>query len=185
MRVSPKRIRPTIPDNKVLSQGTKLVSRIEAGSRKREGTVCDEHDNVLWRYELRNNNSPCSTANPFRKRDFVLADSEGRDTLTIRRISFVPPVFQMIAGEGELGRIRMSSVFRNRYSVWIDGEHPWTFHMPLFTIAFFGQSESETEIWAMVGPSERQWSILLKPKLEAWPLAAVLAFIHHERYFYS
>ena len=55
--------------------------------------------------------------------------------------------------------------------------------MPLFTNAFFGQATSETEIWAMVGP-QRQWNILLKPKVEAWPLAA-LAFIHDERFFYG
>ena len=57
--------------------------------------------------------------------------------------------------------------------------------MPLYTILFFGDSAAGIEIWVEVGPSEKEWSILIKPGVPPRVLVAVLAFIHNERYFYG
>jgi hypothetical protein len=43
------------------------------------------------------------------------------------------------------------------------------FRMPLFTIFFFGESKEGSEIGVRVGPSERQWNILIKPGLVERP----------------
>ena len=74
-------------------------------------------------------------------------------------------------------------MLRNKYSISIDDVKTWTFRMPLFTIFFFGESKEGAEIWVRVGPSERQWIILIKPGVVQRPLGAALAFVHNERYF--
>ena len=83
-----------------------------------------------------------------------------------------------------IGTIRMLSIFRTEYSISI-GVNSWKFRMPLFTILFFGESGVGCEIWVRVGPSEKEWSVLMKPGIAQQCLVAALAFIHNERYFYS
>lgn len=79
----------------------------------------------------------------------------------------------------------MISIFRNRYSIAIDGLGLLIFQMPLYRIFFFGASTGGIETWVRIGPSEFEWNILLKPGMVEWPLAAALAFIHNERFYYS
>jgi hypothetical protein len=79
----------------------------------------------------------------------------------------------------------MISVFRNKYSISIHGVTSWAFHMPLFTVLFYGESSAGDEFWVSVGPSEREWNILIKPGANTAGLLASLAFIHNERYFYG
>jgi hypothetical protein len=47
--------------------------------------------------------------------------------------------------------------------------------MPLFTIRFFGDSSTGVEIWVAVGPSKKEWSVLIKRDAREWPLLAALA----------
>jgi len=95
-----------------------------------------------------------------------------------------PSVFNLLEEGNLIGTVRMSSVLRNRYSIELDGVK-WTFHMPLYTIYFSGESRTGTEVWVAMGPRESQWNILLAPGLPERSFAAILAFIHNERYFYS
>ncbi len=60
--------------------------------------------------------------------------------------------------------------------------------MPLFTILFHGDSNNssnKTEIWVAVGPSEMEWSILIRPGINDRHLISALAFIHNERWHYA
>jgi hypothetical protein len=84
-----------------------------------------------------------------------------------------------------IGRVKMCSVFRNKYAIDIDPVNSWTFRMPLFTIRFFGDSRAGPEIWVAVGPSKMEWRVLIKRDTREWPLLAALAFIHVEAWNYG
>jgi hypothetical protein len=173
-----------IPDEECIEHGTKLLSQIHRGASSRDGEMRDELDNVRYRYERRASRFGWGFGNPFRKPDFVLSEPSDKEETIIRRVSFVPPVFNIVEASAVIGTIRMLSMFRNKYSISIDGVKSWTFRMPLFTVLFFGESDAGAEIWVRVGPSVREWNILIKPGITRRPLIAALAFIHHERYFY-
>jgi hypothetical protein len=91
-----------------------------------------------------------------------------------------PSVFNLLEDGKLIGKVRMSSVLRNRYSIELDGWKSWTFHMPLYSIYFSGQSTTGTEVWIAIGPRENQWNILLAPRLPDRTCAAILAFIHND-----
>jgi cell division protein FtsW (lipid II flippase) len=114
--------------------------------------------------------------------DFFVTELDTKDEVIIRKASYIPSVFNIIEGGRTVGTITMLSILRNKYSISID-DVTWTFHMPLFTIFFFGKSKKGAEIWVRIGPSERQWNILIKPGVVQRPLVAALALIHNERYF--
>jgi len=180
-----KKGRLTFPDDECLTQGTKLMSRIARGVTKHSGTVVDGQNNTCWRYADRDKPSRRTLRNPFKKPDFVALEKDSQKEIVIRRASFVPCVFQVIESGATIGTIRMLSVFRNKYSISIDGADSWTFHMPLYTILFFAESKSGAGVGVAVGPSQMEWSILLEPGVPQRPIVAALSFIHTERYFYS
>jgi hypothetical protein len=148
------------------------------------GAVSDQHGFICWRYGLHRTRHSWTLGNPLRKPDFVFFERDERDALKIRRVSLFPSVFNLLEEGNLIGTVRMSSVLRNRYSIELDGVK-WTFHMPLYTIYFSGESRTGTEVWVAMGPRESQWNILLAPGLPERSFAAILAFIHNERYFYS
>ena len=88
-------------------------------------------------------------------------------------------------GDNVIGRIRMSSLLRNKYAIDINGVNSWTFQMPLFTVRFRGDSNTGTDIWVVVGPSKMEWNILIRPGISDRQLVAALAFIHNEWWNYS
>jgi hypothetical protein len=147
--------------------------------------VRDEQGTVRWRYGIRANSSNWGLGNPLKKPDFILSEPDEQDLTIIRRVSFVPSVFQILESGEPIGTVRMLSLLRNQYSISIDGVDTWTFRMPLYTIFFFGESRAGCEIWVRVGPSQKEWNILIKTGVTRRPLVAALAFIHNERYFYS
>jgi hypothetical protein len=151
--------------------------------------VRDEQSVIRWRYGLRKNPSRHGLGNPFNKPDFVIgepyAESHAQGELIIRRASFIPPLFNIIEAGTIIGRIGMRSIFRNKYAIDIDGVNSWTFRMPLFTISFHGDSSAGTEIWVVLGPSKREWNILIKPGVKEQPLVAALSFIHAEWWNYG
>jgi hypothetical protein len=174
---------PPPPD--IIASGIKLVSRIAAGTARRVGAVSDENGFIRWRYGPHRARDSWTPGNPLRKPDFVFFERDERDALKIRRVSMFPSVFNLLEEGKLIGNVRMSSVLRNRYSIELDGSKSWTFHMPLYTIYFSGESTTGTDVWVAIGPRENQWNILLAPGLPERPFAAILAFIHNERYFYS
>ncbi len=177
--------RPIVPDKECVANGTKLLCQIDRGGDGHSGAVRNEQGIVRWRYGVRKSGSGRALKNPFTKPDFVVAEPEANDEITIRRASFLPPVFNIIRAGSVIGGIRMRSIFRNKYSISIDGVGSWTFRMPLFTIRFCGDSSAGPEIWVIVGPSKMEWNILIKANVKEWPLVAALAFIHNEWWNYG
>jgi hypothetical protein len=167
-----------------IAEGTKLLCQIHRRTSSRSGELRDEQGIVRGRFGRSASASRWGLRNPFKKADFAIVEPGARE-LIIRRVSFIPPVFNIIEAERVIGTIKMISVFRNKYSISIDGVKSWTFRMPLFTIFFFGESSTGAEIWVQVGPSEKEWNVLIKPGVITTGLVAALAFIHNERYFYG
>lgn len=170
------------PDDDCVAKGTKLLSEIYRGG-SRDGEMRDEADVIRYRYGRNKTPLRWRLKNPLGRPDFYVTELGIKGELIIRRVSRIPSIFEIIEGGRAVGRIRMLSILRNRYSITVDDIGAWTFRMPLFTVFFFGESREGAEIWVRVGPSERQWSILIKPGVAQRPLAAALAFIHNERYF--
>lgn len=154
------RRRTVAPEEECIAQGHKFVCQIGRGMDGHSGAVLDEHGVIRWRYGIRKNASARRLGNPFNKPDFVIAGADGKDEVVIRRASFIPPVFDIIEAGRVIGRVRMRSLFRNKYAIDIDGVNSWTFRMPLFTIRFFGDSSTGVEIWVAVGPSKKEWRSL-------------------------
>ena len=184
------RLRSTItaPDEECIAHGAKYYCQIDRGWRGRSGRISDEQEVVRWRYGVRRHPSGRGWANPFNKADFVVEGADGQMETVIRRASFVPPVFHIMDRDRVIGRIRMISPLRNKYTIDINGVNSWTFRMPLFTILFHGDSNNssnKTEIWVAVGPSEMEWSILIRPGINDRHLISALAFIHNERWHYA
>lgn len=179
------RTRTVAPDGECIAQGHKFLGQIHRGMDGHSGAVMDEHGVIRWRYGIRKNAPARRLGNPFNKPDFVIADPDGRDEIVIRRASFIPPVFNITAADRVIGTVRMRSMFRNKYTIDIDGVNSWTFRMPLFTVRFFGDSSAGAEIWVAVGPSKMEWNILIKGSAKEWPLLAALAFIHTEWWNYG
>jgi len=179
----PHKRKTTIPDEACIAAGTKLLCQIHRGAY-RSGELRDEHGNIRGGFERSGILAHWGFRNPFKKADFVVVEPDGRK-LAIRRLSFIPPAFNIIEAERAIGGIKMIGLFRNKYSISIEGVESWTFRMPLFTIFFFGESSAGAEIWVQVGPSEREWNILIKHGPNTTGLVAALAFIHNERYFYG
>lgn len=168
-----------------MAHGAKYYCQIDRGCRGRSGRISDEQGVVRWLYGVRSHPSGRGWANPFNKLDFVVEDADGQVKLVIRRAAFVPPVFQMMDRDNVIGRIRMISPLRNKYIIDIDRVNSWTFHMPLFTVRFRGDSDTGRDVWVAVGSSEMEWSILIRPGINDRQLVAALAFIHNERWHYG
>jgi hypothetical protein len=184
MKMRRNKKRAIAPDEECIAQGTKLLCQIHRGASSRSGELRDEQGNIRGRYGRSGTVSRWGLSNPFKQPDFAIVERDARE-LIIRRVSFIPAVFNIIEAERVIGTIKMISMFRNKYSISIEGVKAWTFRMPLFSILFFGESSAGAEIWVHVGPSEREWNILIKPGVNTTALVAALAFIHNERYFYG
>jgi hypothetical protein len=123
--------------------------------------------------------------NLFRKPDFVLFDAEEREVLRVRRTTRFPARFEIIEGGRVIGEIALRSILRNQYTIEFDAGLRWLVRMPLFTTYFAGASSTGTRAWIVVGPSERQWRLLVEPEADSVHLLCGLAFIHRERWCYS
>lgn len=186
MTMPPEQRKIFPPPADAIASGAKLVSRISLApvGPKRVGTISDENGHIRWRYGPHPTHDSWGVGNPLSKPDFVLFEDDQTEAFRIRRISFFPSAFCIMEKGKFIGRIRLASILRNKYEIQIDGLNPWTFHMPLFRVYFYGKSSAGAEFWvAMV--RELRWHILIGPGLPERPLAAVLAFIHNERFFYS
>jgi hypothetical protein len=175
------------PDEKCLAEGGKYLCQIDRGKNGHTGVVRDEKGSIRWKYgaRARANGSGRSIRNPFGKPDFVINDIGGQNEIVIRRASFIPPAFMVMEERASIGRIRLTTILRNRYEIMLSEMQPLTFRMPLFTVRFWGGSKSGPEVWVAVGPSKMEWSILVKPGLDDRHLIAVLSFIHVEWWNFS
>ena len=175
-----------MPPNEVcLAQGAEFFCQIDRGGRGWTGRISDEHGIVRYRYRFQHVAQKRGWANPFNKPEFVVENADGEVELIIRRASFAPPVFSIIEVNNVVGWIRMSSPLRNRYAIHFGSQASWVFRMPLSTVQFHGESAIGTDVWVAVGPSQAEWSILVRPGMEDKRLVLVLAFIHNERWHYG
>jgi hypothetical protein len=175
----------TCPDEHCLANGAKYFCQIDRDGRSRTGRISDEQGTLQWTYRFRRNPLGLSWSNPFNKPEFVVENADSQVELIVRRATFTPPVFHIIREDRIVGRVRMTSVFRNRYAIEIDEEDTWVFHMPLYRIHFHGYSDKATDLWVGEGPSRMEWSILFRPGANHSRLTPVLAFIHNERWRYG
>ncbi len=170
----------TPPNEMCLTQGAAFWSQIDRDGSGRSGAIWDNLGVVRWRFAARRNPAGRSWCNPFNTLDFVVTEAANGAELVIRRASWAPSVFQIRDGEEVIGQVRVRSLLRHRYSIEIDGVNTWTFRMPIFTLNFYANSESGTDIWVVVGPSKMDWKILMRPGSGDRQLVAALAFIHTE-----
>jgi len=177
--------RSIAPNEECVAAGTKLLCQIDRGAASRSGIVLDDQSVIRWQYKFRKLAPGTDPGNPFRKPIFVIAGLDKGNEVIIRRASFLPPLFNIRESGKTIGTIAMRSMFRNKYFISIDGVDSWTFRMPLFSIRFYGFSDAGAEIWVEVGPSKKDWNILIKAGVREWPLVAALAFIHNESWHYS
>ena len=142
--------------------------------------IYEEENELCWKFGTVPKRSPHSLLNLLNRPIFVVSNPDGEEMLQIRRSNLFIPSFEIIEGGNSVGRIRMASVLRNKFSVDITGLGSWLIHMPLFTIYFGGYTSEGTNLWIAVGPSKRQWNILLEPNMDNFRLLASLSFIHRQ-----
>lgn len=170
------------PDEETVAAGAKYCLVLDAENRSRTGKIWSEQGDLAWHYAPRRNPLRYSLRNPLNKPDFVVFDNDGRSAVVIRRMSFVPSRFQILADDLVVGQIAMTSPFANRYRIDIDGIPACDFQMPLFTVQFYGQLGNDTRIWVVVGPSKMQWNVLTESELDDVRLLAAISFIHNHWY---
>jgi hypothetical protein len=173
------------PDEFCIEHGAKFVCTFDLDGRRNSGKIFDEHGEICWQYDSRRNPEGRSCRNPLNKPDFVFTNTDGYAEIVIRRVSFVPSVFQILDGNNAIGQIAMRSILGIKYQILLDGHAPSTFRLPLFTVRFWGDTDSGPSIWVEIGPSEMEWNMLLKPGTMDRELVASLAFIHSQRFNYS
>lgn len=177
-RVSP-------PDESCIAHGAKFACVIDRGGLNRTGKIFDEDGKICWHYAPRTNPGGRSWGNPLNKPDFVFTNTDQNSEIAIRRLSFVPSVFNVLDGTRVIGRIALDSFFGIKYRVLLDGYAVVTYRLPLFSLGFWGDTGGDPSIWVMVGPSKMQWNMLFKPGTDNSELVVSLAFIHNQWWNYS
>jgi hypothetical protein len=171
------------PTETEYEHGYKLVSRIHVG-RSSAGSVLGVDLAPLWHFRTNPPRSAWSLLNIWRKPQFIVADTNGRDLIIIRRMARLPPRFELSCDGRGIGLITLRSIFRTRYSIVFRDGPNWSFRMPLFRVSFAGRSSTGQALWVSLN-GERQWSILFSDTRAPLELIAALAFIHRERWCYA
>ena len=179
----PARSQMTAPDEDAIANGAKHCCVIDLENRSRTGKVLNDDGDVEWRYEQTPNPLKYSLRNPFNKPDFVVTDLDGQRSVRIRRMSLIPSCYDMLEGDDVVGQISLQSVLLNKYAFTIAGLAPCIFRMPLYTSNFHGEFNHETGVWAVVGPSKRQWNVLIRPEMSDVRLLSALAFVHNQWFY--
>jgi len=177
--------RHTGPDTVSIERGAKFWFQVENIPESPGVVVRGVPEDGRWRYETQPKRSVYSPFNLLKKPDFVVADGQGQEVLRVRRSGRFPARFEMLENGQSIGKIVLRSILRNKYTIEFKDGSIWTFHMPLFTIYFSGESTVGSHVWVMVGPSKREWNLLFETGAEDKHLAFGLAFIHREWWCYS
>ncbi len=177
--------RVSLPDETTIAHGAKFTCVIDRGGLNRTGKIYDEEGKICWQYGPRTNPDGRRWGNPLNKPDFVFTNTDGQIEIVIRRVSFIPSVFQITDQEQSIGQIALRSILGIKYRILLDGHPSSTFRLPLFTLRFWGDTDLGPSIWVLVGPSKMQWSVLLNPGTMVRELVASLAFIHTQWWNYS
>ncbi len=181
--VRSNRILPS--EETIISRGSKFVCVIDGGGLNRTGKIYNDEGKICWQYGTRTNPDGRRWGNPLNKPDFVVTNTDGKAEIVIRRVSFLPSVFQIMDQDHSIGQIALRNILGIKYRIRIDGQASSTFRLPLFTVRFWGDTDTGPSIWVAVGLSKMQWSVLLKPGTMDRKLIASLAFIHNQWWNYS
>ncbi|MEI6862608.1 MAG: hypothetical protein WCL04_10205 [Verrucomicrobiota bacterium] len=158
--------------------GTHWHLKLDGSNKYDPGVIIGELESNRWRYETQPKRLQFFEL--IKKPDFVVIDSTENECLRIRRHSRLLPSFEMIEDGQVIGKITLCSVLRNKYTFELRSGPTWTFRMPLFTVHFPGESSEGKQIWIIVGPSKKQWNVLIQPGADSLQLLAFLAFVHRE-----
>ena len=180
----PAQVHFTKPDAGQIERGGKYVSFID-NTPASSGAIFCSSNTPLWRYETRPLRGARNIANLLRKPDFILSDTEHREIIRISRERRFPARFSIVEKNQTVGHIALSSLLRNSYSVEFSDSPGWLFHLRLFTVWFHGESSAGKHVWIRMGPTKRQWNLLVEPEADNVHLLAALAFIHREWWAYN
>ena len=114
------------------------------------------------------------------KSDLIVTDPAKAEVLRIRRVGHLIPRFEMIENGRSVGSIRYHSPLRTSCSIRFGEGVAWEMRQPLFTIFFSGASNRSERVWIMVGPSKRQWNVLVSSDALNVYLLSALALMHRE-----
>ena len=178
----PARVHYQNPDAGQLERGGKyiLFLRDSYGS---SGESISDSKTPLWRFETR----PKRALSNFLRKPthFILSDTQQREIFQISREGGFPARFNIVEKDQVIGKIMLRTILRNKYSIEFDGGPGWLLHLRLFTIFFSGESSTGKRVWVRVGPSKRQWNLLVEPEADDVYFLGALAFIHREWWCYS
>jgi hypothetical protein len=178
----PARIDYKNPDAGQLERGGKYILFLR-NSHGTSGVILSDSKTELWRFETRPKRAP---SNFLRKpTHFILSDTQQGEILQITRERGFPARFNIVEKDRVIGKVTLRTILRNKYSIEFNGGPGWLFHMRLFTIFFSGESSSALCVWVRVGPTKRQWNLLVEPEVDNVYLLGALAFIHREWWCYS
>jgi hypothetical protein len=181
--MSALQLRFTAPDPKEIEQGAAYVLHI-ISTPEDWGRIYDRQGVIVWKYETDPPRPSHSLLNIIRKPDFVLLDPSGKEVLRIVRKMRFPARFSIVQDGREVGRIARRSVLRNKYSIEYEGGSAWLFRMTLFSVRFPGVSKEGNRVWILVGPSKKQWNVLVERQADSVKLVGSLAFLHREWWCY-
>jgi hypothetical protein len=117
----------------------------------------------------------------FRLPDFVVYDRAGKELIRIKRERRFPAArFVMFEDGAPVCRISQRSLLLNKYRLDFVGQPKWTFHMPLFSVFFRGQSETGARVQVRL-KTHNVWYAKVDADADSFRLAAAMAFIHRER----
>lgn len=149
------------------------------------GSILEESGQVRWRFETQPRRSAYSPFNLLEKPVFVILDAESHEVLLIRKSPSASRQFDIIQDGTIVGIIRKRAILRPIYTLDFPSGSTWTVRMPLFSIQFQAQSTSGVTVWIRVGPSKKQWNVLVPAEGNNVCVIAALAFIHREWWCYS
>ena len=168
------------PNADDIARGARFYSIIDWKSPD-PGTIFDASTEAeLWRYTIHSQWPRVFPLSLIFKPDFIVRSPTGQEAARIHHLGGIPPRFAIIQSGQTVGKIIYRNVLRTRSTLEFAGGPTWNFRQPLFTIFFYGDSDAGQQLWIMVGPSKRQWNMLLPPGTEDVYLPAALAFLHRE-----
>lgn len=183
LRMSALRLRYTAPDPSQIEQCAAYRFHI-ISTPEDWGRIYVKPGAIRWRYETDPPRPSHSPLNIIRKPDFVVLDTDNQEVLRIARKIRFPARFNIVQGGRTVGEIARRSVLRNKYSIEYEGGPAWLFKMTLFSVRFPGISCEGSRVWVVVGPSKKQWNVLIERRADSVKLVGSLAFLHREWWCY-
>ena len=182
--MSAVRLRYTTPSAGQVEHGAEYKFLID-NTPKDWGEIYVKPGVIRWRYETEPKRGSHSPLNIIRKPDFVLLDDTRQEVVRILRKTRLPARFKIVQSGRAIGEIARRSILRNKYSIEYEGGPTWLFRMTLFSVYFPGISSTGNRAWVVVGPSKRQWNLLVEREADSVLLIASLAFLHREWWCYG